>query len=507
MSPTRAATLDGEINGPNYATVDGPPGMTGQNDDQNSGQVMNGIEPGPSSSSAIPPEATLPQHLGPAGLSNAADFLTATTSTKEPEGDARPLPPVPPGFSQDFAVPAGSATQHVGGFSFSPPEDFPAETRNADPASQTFWFAKIGEFVQRRVAQAGAAMTPILESRQSLRQVVTTPPRVQRLFTPEAEQAMSQWTRRAPHLFTPDQRAPQQEGSSNGSLTQEQVMAEVHKQVKLELRAHEEERQQLSDENQQLKAMLEKVLTQDPREAITSVVVAAILANYFLLPVYLGVILLYRNQALLYVDMMEMHVGVFRETSKALLYQAVIHGMRGNGPVAGGYVTVASQQAEGCGGCLPRLPDLSANSAIDFGDWLHGLQNHMGDLSNSSSQWWTEVLGCLSRFYEAYLAASHLRKLALRAVDYETSELRDDKWSRVDKRAASMILASVPDGVKAVGTLASLARIVILYRPGSMAERQQILKALEAPSGATTAAGRAGLREQQILDFNAQTPV
>ena len=58
-----------------------------------------------------------------------------------------------------------------------------------------------------------------------------------------------------------------------------------------------------------------------------------------------------------------------------------------------------------------------------------------------------------------------------------------------------MILASVPDGMKvellssrAVGTLASLARIVILYRPGSMAERQQILKALEAPSGATTAA-------------------
>ena len=112
----------------------------------------------------------------------------------------------------------------------------------------------------------------------------------------------------------------------------------------------------------------------------------------------------------------------------------------------------------------------------------------MGDLRNSSGQWWNEVLSCLTRFYEAY-------QLSLRAVDYETSELRDDKWSRIDKRASSMILASVPDGVKvellssrAVGTLASLARIVILYRPGSMAERQQILKALEAPSGATTAA-------------------
>ena len=68
---------------------------------------------------------------------------------------------------------------------------------------------------------------------------------------------------------------------------------------------------------------------------------------------------------------------------------------------------------------LPRLPDLSASSAIDFGDWLHGLQNHMGDLSNSSSQWWTEVLGCLTKFYEAYLAASHVGKPALRAADFD----------------------------------------------------------------------------------------
>eukprot|EP00439_Symbiodinium_sp_Y106_P030091 s1024_g3.t1 len=124
----------------------------------------------------------------------------------------------------------------------------------------------------------------------------------------------------------------------------------------------------------------------------------------------------------------------------------------------------------------------------------------MGDLSNSSAQWWNEVLGSLTKFYEAYLAASHVGKLALKAVDYEAPELeapelKDDKWSRVDKRASSMILASVPDGVKAellssraVGTLAMLARIVILYRPGSIAERQQILKALEAPTGASTAA-------------------
>ncbi|CAE7227836.1 GIP [Symbiodinium sp. CCMP2456] len=144
---------------------------------------------------------------------------------------------------------------------------------------------------------------------------------------------------------------------------------------------------------------------------------------------------------------------------------------------------------------LPKLAELGQNSAIDVGDWLHGLQKHMGDLSNNSGQWWAEILTCLSRYYEAYLAASHVGKLTLKADDYETDYLKSEKWARVDKRASSMILASVPETVKAellstrlVGTLAMLARVVVLYRPGSLAERQQVLRALESPSQAANAA-------------------
>ena len=58
-----------------------------------------------------------------------------------------------------------------------------------------------------------------------------------------------------------------------------------------------------------------------------------------------------------------------------------------------------------------------------------------------------------------------------------------------------MILASVPEAVKSellstrlVGSLAMLSRVVVLYRPGSIAERQQILRALESPSPAGNAA-------------------
>ena len=144
---------------------------------------------------------------------------------------------------------------------------------------------------------------------------------------------------------------------------------------------------------------------------------------------------------------------------------------------------------------LPRLPEMGQNSAIDIGDWLHGLQNHMGDLSNNSGVWWAEVMACLSRYYEAYLAASHVGKLAMNAEDYESDFLKDGKWSRVDKRASSMILACVSDSVKSellstrlVGTLAMLSRIVVLYRPGSIAERQQVLRALENPHQAANAA-------------------
>ncbi|CAE7397111.1 Wdr16, partial [Symbiodinium necroappetens] len=100
-----------------------------------------------------------------------------------------------------------------------------------------------------------------------------------------------------------------------------------------------------------------------------------------------------------------------------------------------------------------------------------------------------EVLSCLSRYYEAYLAASHVGKLSMKPLDYETDFLINPRWLRLDKRAASMILASIPEAVKTdilaarfAGTLPMLARVVVLYRPGSVAERQQILQALESPS-------------------------
>ena len=144
---------------------------------------------------------------------------------------------------------------------------------------------------------------------------------------------------------------------------------------------------------------------------------------------------------------------------------------------------------------LPRLADLSENSAIDIGDWLHGLQNHIGDLSNGSGLGGKEIILSLVAYYDAYTRASYARKLSLRPENYTSGELKDSKWARVDKRAASMLLSSVADGIRdeiltsrLPGILPILARVIVLYRPGSVVERQQVLASLESPPQATIAA-------------------
>ena len=65
------------------------------------------------------------------------------------------------------------------------------------------WIFRLGEFFQRRVSQAAAAVAPVLERPRAARAIPSPPPswatpRDQALFTPEAEQVMQQWPQRAP---------------------------------------------------------------------------------------------------------------------------------------------------------------------------------------------------------------------------------------------------------------------------------------------------------------------
>ena len=142
---------------------------------------------------------------------------------------------------------------------------------------------------------------------------------------------------------------------------------------------------------------------------------------------------------------------------------------------------------------LPKLSEADEMAAINVGDWIHGLSGPMGDLTDGSAQWWSSVLSSLEAYYKDYVAATAVRKLQLKPDDYASDMLRESKWVRVDKRAASMLLQAIPEGIKnevlanrLQSTLAILARIMTIYRPGSAVERQQVLRALEMPSTATS---------------------
>ncbi|CAE7258992.1 unnamed protein product [Symbiodinium sp. CCMP2456] len=144
---------------------------------------------------------------------------------------------------------------------------------------------------------------------------------------------------------------------------------------------------------------------------------------------------------------------------------------------------------------LPKLTEADEFAAINVGDWLHGLSGPMGDLTDGSSGWWSETMRCLDVFYQQFVQASAVKKLQLRAEDFMSDQLKEGKWLRVDKRAASMLLQTVPDTIKQEllanrlnSTLGILGRIVTIYRPGSAAERQQVLRALESPGSAATPA-------------------
>ena len=487
----------------------------------------------------------------------------------------------------------------------SPPEELPVRGDGAQ-GSQAVWMVRLGEFFQRRVSQAAATVAPMLDRPVRGRTIVSPPaswmtpasPKARPLFSPEAERAMQQWPQQAPLLHGTEnqmtQAAPRDGASSSGSLTQEQVLSEVRRQVQVAMQGHQIEMKMLRNENQRLRDVVEN--QQRGIEAMEATLQpnlrggnpAEVPGGHDLRDERHGGYL--RAGPPRGPGVPEGNAVTVREASGAVGAppglegegQDVKGGGRGPQPTHGdgnartqgqpmtqpepdSFVQCDERVQKGAGGgmsepCglnqmdpglgnsssglhhgssagqgqkglndpfsmlaqgiaqlqsamsaslnnrahemelvkpgiseLPRLPELSETSCIDIGDWIHSLQCPMGDLSNGSSSWWRELLQCLDRFYTAYLESSNLAKLNLKPESFATAFVKEEKWSRVDKRATSMILAALPEAVRAevlalrlTGSSAVLGRIMVLYRPGSAAERQQILKALESPQTAST---------------------
>ncbi|CAE7261345.1 unnamed protein product, partial [Symbiodinium sp. CCMP2456] len=166
---------------------------------------------------------------------------------------------------------------------------------------------------------------------------------------------------------------------------------------------------------------------------------------------------------------------------------------------------------------IPKLPEVTETSAVDFGDWLYCAENVMGDLSATSAEWWKHILEDAMDYYKKYQEADQFGRLALKPSP--GTEAADPKWARVDRRAAGALLNAVPEEIKkdlvasrSRSTLDILARLMVLYRPGSATEKSMLLRRVEFPDPAGNAhEAVTGLRQwarfyQRAKDLGLATP-
>ena len=111
----------------------------------------------------------------------------------------------------------------------------------------------------------------------------------------------------------------------------------------------------------------------------------------------------------------------------------------------------------------------------------------MTDLSDSSGEWWELVVSEARAWYKQYIKLRPIQRASSKIEP--SAELQKPKWARVEKRAISMLLSSVPTTVKeelvATRTLSPLGLVsklmVLVYQPGGAHERTIILRQLEDP--------------------------
>eukprot|EP00438_Fugacium_kawagutii_P024973 Skav217964 [mRNA] locus=scaffold3450:124613:131011:+ [translate_table: standard] len=154
------------------------------------------------------------------------------------------------------------------------------------------------------------------------------------------------------------------------------------------------------------------------------------------------------------------------------------------------------------GGELPRLPEWTTESApVDYGDWLLLIQPMMCDLSASSAQWWELVTQYAQRWYQEHMLLTPIQRLKHKVE--EGPQLKQKKWQRLERRAASLLLAAIPESQKEevvsskeLSAVGILTRVMLAYQPGGLHEKAAVLNALESPpEAANIQAAIGGLRK------------
>ena len=143
----------------------------------------------------------------------------------------------------------------------------------------------------------------------------------------------------------------------------------------------------------------------------------------------------------------------------------------------------------------PDLPVLTpwspSQGPLQLGDWLLTVEPIIADLSATSEVWWSLMVKSAEQWYQ-----KHMMMPPLDRVQHEVQpppEVTLEKWSRLERRTASMLLQSVPEVVKEelvsarrLSVFGILTQLLLTYCPGGVLEKQTLLRSLEEPTEVTT---------------------
>ena len=167
---------------------------------------------------------------------------------------------------------------------------------------------------------------------------------------------------------------------------------------------------------------------------------------------------------------------------------------------------------------LPKLPEYTPETgATDFQDYLYLTEQQVGSLASGAAEWWQKTLSVAQKAYGEYQSLSPMKRLSVRAVLPE--ELKEDKYKKLERKVASLVLSSLPKGVRdelvahrVQGLRQILFRLMVAFQPGGAQDRAQLLRQLDVsesspgPAEAVVALRRWYRLLQRAADLNIALP-
>ena len=139
---------------------------------------------------------------------------------------------------------------------------------------------------------------------------------------------------------------------------------------------------------------------------------------------------------------------------------------------------------------LAKLPDYAPETgAIDFQDFLYLAEQQIGSLASGAGEWWSRTLLVAQESYAEYQSVSPMRRLTVKPM--LTSELKEERYRKLERKVAALLLAALPKSVReemiayrVQGTHQILFRLMIVYQPGGAQDRAQLLRQLDVSESA-----------------------